>query len=236
MSILVVETRSARRRVVSFARVFCLSRVRDDFHNSIPPSTILTTSRPSSSLPSLTNPPSRRIFPKKNKKTIVKRSWNDRNGKFSLEGGGGIAIEIDRIHRKIREIEEKEKEEEERRRWTYLQKRYRVKSPGILPGGRRHVVSAGTRLPTLHHEFLVHAGRNQPILKTRPVVVPRARGALPSTDYRRSICVSSAQQQQQDLNHRCRVIIDDDRTVGLAVLRSRSMTPNRTVDDNSRRV
>lgn len=37
MSILVVETRSARRRVVSFARVFCLSRVRDDFHNSIPP-------------------------------------------------------------------------------------------------------------------------------------------------------------------------------------------------------
>lgn len=211
---------------MSFARVFCLSRVRDDFHNSIPPSTILTTSRPSSSLPSLTNPSPFASFQKK----IKKRS------KRQIFARGGRTIEIDRIHRKIREIEEKEKEEEERRRWTYLQKRYRVKSPGILPGGRRHVVSAGTRLPTLHHEFLVHAGRNQPILKARPVVVPRARGALPSTDYRRSICVSSAQQQQQDLNHRCRVIIDDDRTVGLAVLRSRSMTPNRTVDDNSRRV
>lgn len=235
MSILVVETRSARRRVVSVARVFCLSRVRDDFHNSIPPlhhphhlSSIFFASIAYESIP-------RRIFPKKNKKTIVKRSRNDRNGKFSLEGGGGRAIEIDRIHR-TRYERKRRREEEERRRWTYLQKRYRVKSPGILPGGRRHVVSAGTRLPTLHHEFLVHAGRNQPILKTRPVVVPRARGALPSTDYRRSICVSSAQQQQQDLNHRCRVIIDDDRTVGLAVLRSRSMTPNRTVDDNSRRV
>lgn len=145
-------------------------------------------------------PTLRRIFPKKNKKTIVKRSRNDRNGKFSLEGGGGRAIEIDRIHR-TRYERKRRREEEERRRWTYLQKRYRVKSPGILPGGRRHVVSAGTRLPTLHHEFLVHAGRNQPILKARPVVVPRARGALPSTDYRRSICVSSAQQQQQDLNH-----------------------------------
>lgn len=98
---------------------------------------------------------------------------------------------------------------------------------GILPGGRRHVVSAGTRLPTLHHEFLVHAGRNQPILKARPVVVPRARGALPSTDYRLSISVSSA---QQDLTSSWRVIPDDDRTPGLA--RSRSMTPivNRRVN------
>lgn len=212
---------SCRSHVCSVSRV-CVTIFTIPSH----PSTILTTSRPSSSLPSLTNPSPFASFQKK----IKKRS------KRQIFARGGRTIEIDRIHRKIREIEEKEKEEEERRRWTYLQKRYRVKSPGILPGGRRHVVSAGTRLPTLHHEFLVHAGRNQPILKARPVVVPRARGALPSTDYRRSICVSSAQQQQQDLNHRCRVIIDDDRTVGLAVLRSRSMTPNRTVDDNSRRV
>lgn len=45
------------------------------------------------------------------------------------------------------------------------------------------MVSAGTRLPTLYHEFLVHAGRNQPILKARPVVEPRARGA------RRGLCL-----------------------------------------------
>lgn len=83
MSILVVETRSARRRVVSIARV-CLSRVRDDFHNSIPPlhhlhhllSIILASVAYEL----------RRISPKK------KRSSNrDPNGKFLLEAeeGGG---------------------------------------------------------------------------------------------------------------------------------------------------
>lgn len=82
MSILVVETRSARRRVVSIARV-CLSRVRDDFHNSIPPLHHLHHLLPiilASVAYEL-----RRISPKK------KPSNRDPNGKFLLEAeeGGG---------------------------------------------------------------------------------------------------------------------------------------------------
>lgn len=195
MSILVVETRSARRRVVSIARV-CLSRVRDDFHNSIPPLHHLHHLLPiilASVAYEL-----RRISPKK--KTIVEP--RSERQIFARGGGGGrIAIEIDRIYRDTRSRIEEKREEREKKK-VDLQKRRR-EITGILPGGRRHVVSAGTRLPTLHHEFLVHAGRNQPILKARPVVVPRARGALPSTDYRRSISVSST---QQDLTSSWRVI------------------------------
>lgn len=175
----------------------CVSRVCVTiFTIPSPLSTICTTSCPSSSLPSLTNS----VASLQKKKTIVEP--RSERQIFARGGGGGrIAIEIDRIYRDTRSRIE-EKREERKKKKVDLQKRRR-EITGILPGGRRHVVSAGTRLPTLHHEFLVHAGRNQPILKARPVVVPRARGALPSTDYRRSISVSST---QQDLTSSWRVI------------------------------
>lgn len=56
-----------------------------------------------------------------------------------------------------------------------------------IPGGRRHVVSTASSAPyyslALFFEFLVHTGRNQPILKARPVVEPRARGAGRPDDF-----------------------------------------------------